>query len=373
MLPISKKTIAQIQDELTKSNIDFSDIIKRKGKKKDYVERYVESVYASKKEEQPSVKEEKREEEKREELIMTLVITGHGCEDLTNNWNTEEPIGNYFRDKVRVYSSACVPDVASLSVINDNRPLIYSIQNKLSAIPENETGPIIQDYADEVRSKYQDTIRTLKIDGNQIALEKGFDKIFENVDKASNLTTYLSNKTFYFYNVSANEKITPYLKETIGIHVADIRLKITSEDGEVRYSHIFNAKSSKTGLSYCNLIYKDGLTNIIKNVLKMKDWKNVLKDIQKNFGFDKSQTLDHLSLEQLYYFFKLANIEYVNIMDFTCRSCSTGRLSKALTDTIYEKEQKYKTKPVAFGLKTKKRSHKRSNKSKRIKKIKSRK
>jgi len=122
MLSISKKTIPQIQDELKKSNIDFSDITRRKGKKKDYVERYIESVYDSKKisivkEVDESVAkevEEEREEEEREELIMTLVITGHGCEDLTNSWNIEEPIGKYFKDKVRVYSSACVPDVASI-------------------------------------------------------------------------------------------------------------------------------------------------------------------------------------------------------------------------------------------------------------------
>ena len=29
---ISQKTIPQIKDELTKSNIDFSDIVKKKGK-----------------------------------------------------------------------------------------------------------------------------------------------------------------------------------------------------------------------------------------------------------------------------------------------------------------------------------------------------
>jgi hypothetical protein len=49
-------------------------------------------------------------------------------------------------------------------------------------------------------------------------------------------------------------------------------------------------------------------------------------------------------------------------MDFTCRSCSTGRLSKAVRDSIFEKEQSYKTKPVAFGVKSKKNKSRRNHK-----------
>ena len=48
-------------------------------------------------------------------------------------------------------------------------------------------------------------------------------------------------------------------------------------------------------------------------------------------------------------FFNLIGIKYANIMDYTCRACSLGRLPQNLTDSIYRTEQKYRIKPVAFG------------------------
>jgi hypothetical protein len=49
-------------------------------------------------------------------------------------------------------------------------------------------------------------------------------------------------------------------------------------------------------------------------------------------------------------------------MDYTCRSCSVGRLSQDLTDKIYSVEQRYKVKPVAFGLKRISKKHKKHKK-----------
>jgi hypothetical protein len=64
--------------------------------------------------------------------------------------------------------------------------------------------------------------------------------------------------------------------------------------------------------------------------------------------FKTKKSIMDLDLNQLYQFLKLIDVDYVNIMDFTCRVCSTGRLSGAVTETIFEEEQRYKNKPTAF-------------------------
>jgi hypothetical protein len=108
------------------------------------------------------------------------------------------------------------------------------------------------------------------------------------------------------------------------------------------------------------LIYKNGLTYILKEVLKRKD---LVKPALEIFGFGKKDRIMNLSLEQIYNFFQLLGVKYANIMDYTCRACSIGRLSQDLTDSIYRVEQNFKIKPVAFGKRSDgKRSKKRSRK-----------
>jgi hypothetical protein len=115
------------------------------------------------------------------------------------------------------------------------------------------------------------------------------------------------------------------------------------------------------------LIYKSGVTYIIKDIIGRRD---LVKPALEILGFTgrKDRVMD-VSLEQIYNLFQLLSVQYVNIMDYTCRACSIGRLSQDLTDKIYSVEQKYRVKPVAFGLKrySKKRSKKHNNKSKRKK------
>jgi hypothetical protein len=60
---------------------------------------------------------------------------------------------------------------------------------------------------------------------------------------------------------------------------------------------------------------------------------------------------------------RLLDVDYVNIMDFTCRACSIGRIPQSLTNDIYNREQQYSVKPVAFG----KRSDGKRSKGKRLK------
>jgi hemerythrin superfamily protein len=109
-----------------------------------------------------------------------------------------------------------------------------------------------------------------------------------------------------------------------------------------------------------NLIYKSGVTFILKNILGRRD---LVKPALEVLGFGKKDRVMDVSLEQIYNFFMLVGVKYTNIMDYTCRKCSVGHLSKSLTEQIYSVEQNFKKKPVAFGLKQSRR-RKRSNKRK---------
>ena len=108
-----------------------------------------------------------------------------------------------------------------------------------------------------------------------------------------------------------------------------------------------------------NLIYKSGVTFILKNILGRRD---LVKPALEVLGFGKKDRIMDVSLEQIYNFFMLIGVKYANIMDYTCRKCSVGHLSKSLTEQIYSVEQNFKKKPVAFGFKQSRR--KRTNKRK---------
>jgi len=378
---ISKMTIKDIQKELEASNIDFSGA----KKKADYVSLYVTSGIHNKEGRLSAIPEEQAISEAKvvvvsaakedvqsitvlEELVMSITIMGHGCEDLMTPWPFETPISVYFKNNVRVYSRACVPDVNSIGNIYQNSDIIKDVQRRFSAVPKSATESIIQTYAKEVRDDYMRDIAYSKLSKDPVSLTPGFDKVsaMENLARVSNLSTFLCNKDFSFYMDSPTEKVPGVLKpvyKTIGIQVSDIRLKKTALDGSVSYEQIFNpsdSKYSRGDMLDHNLIYKSGVTFILKNILGRRDLVKPALDI---FGFSKKDRIMDVSLEQIYIFFQLIGVKYANIMDYTCRKCAVGRLSKSLTEQIYSLEQNFKKKPVAFGLKrsySKKRSNKRS-------------
>jgi hypothetical protein len=377
---INKMTIRDIQKELEASNIDFSGA----KKKADYVSLYVTSGLHNKEgrlsaiPEVSEAKEEKKEmrEAKEdvqsitvlEELIMSITIMGHGCEDLMTPWPFETPISVYFKNNVRVYSKACVPDVNSIGNIYQNSDIIKDVQRRFSEVPKSATESIIQTYAKEVRDDYMRDIAYSKIRKDPVSLTPGFDKVsnIENLARVSNLSTFLCNKDFSFYMDSPREKVPGVLQpvyKTIGIQVTDIRLRKTAMDGSVSYEQIFNptdSKYSRLDWTNFNLIYKNGLTYVLKDILGRRD---LVKPALEVLGFGKKDRIMDVSLEQIYNFFMLVGVKYTNIMDYTCRKCSVGHLSKSLTEQIYSVEQNFKKKPVAFGLKQSRR-RKRSNKRK---------
>jgi len=365
---ISKSmTIDKLKTELTKNKIVYSTA----KKKADFVDLYISNGLHNKE----AISSVRAEKEVSEELIMSISIFGHGCEDLMTPWPTSSPISTYFKNNVRVYSRSCVPDVNSIGNPFQNKDIIKDVQQRFSEVPKGETAAIVSAYADEVRGEYIRNIGFAKFTKDPISLTRGFDKLSDinNLSKASNLSTFLCNKEFSFYIDDKKEKITgtviQHTYNTLGIHITDIRLKKTAGDGTVSYEQIFSPsdpKYSRMDLSNFNLIYKNGLSYLLKDIMGRQDLVKPALDI---FGLSgkKDRVMD-VSLEQIYNLFELLEVKYANIMDYTCRACSIGRLSQDLTNTIYSVEQRYRIKPVAFGKRSdsKKRSKKRSD-SKKIK------
>lgn len=384
-------TISDIQKQLKASKIDYTGA----KKKADYVSLYITSGLHNKgmlstipEEEDSAViiesvakeivaKEEAPSDVQSitvlEELVMSISIMGHGCEDLMSPWPSQLPISTYFKNNVRVYSKACVPDVNSIGNIFRNEDILRDVQRRFTATPKGETAAIVSAYADEVRDDYIRDVAFSKFSKDPVSLTPGFDKLSDinNLGRVSGLSTFLCNKEFSFYMESEKERVSSMLQpvyKTIGIHVTDIRLRKTAMDGSVSYEQIFNPSDIKyirgDRLDY-NLIYKSGVTYIVKNIMGRRD---LVKPALEILGFGKKDRIMDVSLEQIYNFFKLIGVEYANIMDYTCRACSIGRLSQDLTDKIYSVEQRYKVKPIAFGLKRTRRKHsyskKRTNKRK---------
>ena len=369
---ISKSmTVDKLKTELTKNKIGYSSA----KKKADFIDLYILNGLHNKGEVKEEVKAEPVKEavkevkaveaeakEVKEDLIMSITIMGHGCEDLMTPWAAELPISKYFKDNVRVYSRACVPDVNSIGNPFRNEDIIKDVQRRFSAVPKGETAAIVKAYADEVRTEYIRDIAITKLSKDPLSFTRGFDKLsdIENLGKASNLSTFLCNKDFSFYFNDKKEKLAgtvlQHTYNTLGIHVTDIRIKKTAADGTVSYEQIFSPsdpKYSRMDLTNLNLIYKNGLTYLLKDIMGRRDLVKPALDI---FGLTgKKERIMDVSLEQIYNFFQLLEVKYANIMDYTCRACSIGRLSQDLTNSIYSVEQTYRIKPVAFGKRSRKR------------------
>jgi hypothetical protein len=398
----SSMTVEQLKNELKKNNVDFSNV----KKKAYYIDLYISNVMrkevetlatnvtsatvgtnvataatnvaaaatnvtsatdavALKEELSKSLPKSVKKIPILEELIMSITIMGHGCEELVTPWPPQSEISIYFKNNVRVYSKSCVPDVNSIGNIYQNEDVLRHVQRKFSAVPKDETAAIVSAYADEVRDKYIRDVAISKLTKDPVSFTKNFDKLSDitNLARVSNLSTFLCNKNFSFYMDSEKERVNSIMRpvyNTLGIQLVDIRIKKTTMDGSVSYEQIFNptdVKYIRFDLTNLNLIYKSGLTYILKEILKQKE---LVKPALEIFKFGKKDRIMDISLEQIYHFFQLIGVKYANIMDYTCRACSIGRLPQNLTDSIYRTEQKYRIKPVAFGKRTKSKRNKKT-------------
>ena len=116
---------------------------------------------------------------------------------------------------------------------------------------------------------------------------------------------------------SEKEKVTPMMQhvyKTVGIHLTDIRIKKTARDGTVSYEQIFSPtdpKYSRMDLTNFNLIYKNGLTYFLKDIMGRRD---LVKPALEIFGLTgKKERIMNLSLEQIYNFFQL-------LLSWCCKS-----------------------------------------------------
>jgi len=298
-----------------------------------------------------------------EEIILSVAINGHGCEDFSRPWPPDTEVSQFYRNNVRVYSVACVPDINSLLSITDEKLIMQNISDQFD-LSERETKEVLDTFKESYRGSYIGEINTLEEtqSDNPTIKSKGFRRAKQPIylNRSSNLITYLSNKTYYFDGEIKRSKFN-------GISVSDIRIKSTDENGIVTYRPI---RFSKKDFNMHNLIHKDGVEMIMEIFQNKLGNERSLETIFEILGFDEDEDkLKRITLRQLFEFFKELNISYVNIFDLTCRACQTGTLDPVEMERIYEYESSFNEKPIAFGKRLSKRfKGKRSDKSNRLSK-----
>lgn len=303
----------------------------------------------------------------KEELIITLMIISHGTEYLTTPWPKNSKISKYFKKNVRVCSRACVPDTYTLTsgiqrCRNINR--IHDASIKFLNKKDSITSPIIDKFISDNKSYYKEYLddRTDSINNDpdsDVTSIKTVETI--NKERTTGLSSFLSNKEFDFHThkdfgfKDSDPDVEEYLAAS-GCFVIDIRSKITNSDGIVSYKNIYSTQpiTSYKMLYNTNIRYSEGLINILK-ILGKEHLVSKAKEIL--LFKDGDREIFNISLEQLYNFFTLIGISYVNIIDNSCRSNINGPILQEISDIIYKDEQKYAVKPDAFGKhRNKKRS-----------------
>jgi len=297
-----------------------------------------------------------------EEIILSVAINGHGCEDFSRPWSPDSEISDFFKNNVRVYSVACVPDINSLLSRNDEQLIMQNISNQFD-LSERETKEVLDTFKESYRGSYVGEINALEESqsDNPTIKSTGFHRAKQPMylNRSSNLITYLSNKTYSFDGEISRAKFN-------GISVSDIRIKITDENGIVTYRPI---RFSKKDFNMHNLIHKDGVETMMELFQNKLGISRSLETIFEILGFDEDEDiLERITLRQLFEFFKELNISFVNIFDLTCRACQRGTLDPDEIERIYHYESSFKEKPVAFGKRSdKKRSDKKRSDKKRFK------
>ena len=304
------------------------------------------------------------------DIIMSVAIFGHGCEDFVKPLTDD--LADYYRNNVRVYSRACVPGIISVGNILQNEDIIRDVRGRFSRESIYGTDHVINKYIEDTKPKYLDRVRGFheKTDTSAKAADDRF------LQRSSGLSTFLFEKEFGFYEDRPGEKLSS-LKEpvkgkypTLGVHVVNVSVKITNDDGSVYYESIFDPldeRFQRFDFTMFNLIYQDGLKQLLGELgqlLGELGQQKLVKDAQTCLGFTRSKTrVSTLSLTQLYSFFRLLGVRYVNIMDYTCRSCAIN-MNQSILESIYGIEQEHVgVKRGLFGGK-KRTANKRSSKKK---------
>ena len=283
------------------------------------------------------------------EIIATIVISGHGGEDHLDPFDRDSDIGQFYRNNVVVYSTSAIPDIAAIMNARDANRIITNISDKLKTAPHSDTRRIVNEFKHELRQEYQELVlQNRHLDKSGRSAEPRY------LNEASKATTYLANKKYFFYNnVDANDN-------TLGMSVVDLREKQTHADGSISYNQVRLPNK-------VNLMYKDKVeefAEVLENELGIGGDIR-LESIYSALGFDDDDSIENITLVELYAFFKLLHIDYVNIFDLTCRNCRTRQLEFQEIEEIARAEMEAFENVKAFG-KTKRR--RRNKKKKKVKK-----
>ena len=312
----------------------------------------------------------KRSQARRSSLIISVAIFGHGCEDYTKPLKPVQ-FGQH------VYSRSCMPGTVAIGNKYRVRGMLDDIRGRFSS-DSGDTLSSLEGYAkDEYQKVVDETAASPASLEGVSSLGKGAASL------GSGMSSFLFDKTFGFYDREPGENrktIDKMLYEGIGIHVVDIREKIIEADGSIHYRRVFSP-SERMDISNFNLIYKDGVKHMVKTVLNLSadenapEWafskrkvtvprafsmrEGVKKDAKAalaTLGFvGRQDRIMDLSLERLYDFFLLLGVDYVNIMDYTCRSCAVP-MPSAVLENIYRIEQeRSRSNPDRFGGSKKRR------------------
>ena len=313
------------------------------------------------------------------DIIMSVVIIGHGCEHYDTPLTGD--LADYYRKNVRVYSRACVPGTISVGNILKNEEIIHDVRGRFSRDSNLGTEYVINKYIEETKPDYLNNVRSYRDRISNASSTKAADDQF--LQRSSALSTFLFEKEFGFYQDTLDEKLSSLSKPvkekypTLGIHIVNVSMKITNDDGSVHYEPLFdpsNKMFERFDFTMFNLIYKDGVKQLFKEFYKNPKLTQLLTKLDKSanqklvkdaytcLGFINRKTrVSTLSLKHLYNFFQLLGVRYVNIMDYTCRTCAVN-MNQCILENIYSIEQEHVgVKRGLFGGK-KSRANKRSYK-----------
>jgi hypothetical protein len=276
-----------------------------------------------------------------EELILSIAIFSHGCENLIEPFSDSNEVGNFYKQNVRVYSQSCVPDIPSVTLDAEHIPLARKMVKQFQINDDTDTMSILRPLTSQHKTAYVSRLRQSKRDDfDPRLLEETY------LNKTCGEMVFLSNKEFTFEETKIGGQ------KTNGIFLLDVRKRVDNE-----YETLFKvAESYRDRYIPNNLTTKDGLTYLLKNVLKKS--KKEIDEISEKMGFTKSKSsINKIDLEQLYELFKICKINYVNIMDYSCRLNISRRLNSEEIESIRQEESETVKKATAFGIRKKSKKH----------------
>jgi hypothetical protein len=303
------------------------------------------------------------------EIILSVAIFSHGCEsehglEKNDPWTEKHnihqlpgeeinTIKNFYKNNVRVFSQARVPDKISLVVERDVPGIVSYYSELMEMNPTFETKALFTSTMDMLRPEYQTMLKP------------------ECINPTTSITSRLTSSMKQKYKkktcssmVFLADKIFQFSYKSDGIYVIDIRIKYTHSNGDVSYRSIFVPKKSHP----VNLITQKGMHFFInKLVASISQVRRRISATDTAFELNDANALD---LIELYRIFKL--FDFVNILDFSCRSMPTKKATGApqkitgrRISYMYDSEKTAEEEMINFGGKYKKKTQR---KNKRVRK-----